>query len=681
MILTSIKMQCFRQYLKPIEIQFSKEKQQNITLIMAANGVGKTTMLQAFRYCFYGQRSAYFNLPKNDELISNNLYKELKEGQSVPMYVEVTFEHKDTSYIARREVQYAKRNNKVTAYGEENFTLKYLTLHEGWKTFDEIESYNKMHQILPDGLSQVFMFDGERMERNISESKFRSELKDSILGILGIKKYDRLIDIIGKEGKKNSVLGILNSRISSSSKEDQKMIAQYQHALEKKDAALEEIDKKQEEINEINDKLEKLSVIQKEIEENRINVAQRKTEEKIYENAEKELKYLAEKYLNIINKTLIYKMMLENKHQYDSYINQQASNDLFFDQLHMHTLDAILEKGVCLCGHHILEHSKEEKRINELKSYALPKESAQNLNLIAQKYKLTVNYKDLFEQTKQIKNSMVAKKIELKNIRDNISKLSKQIKENEKKHNVDTEAQYEYLNQVKPQKLKEIGALESEIEIYDRVIDRAKSTMTRIETQNISNQRINQLKSVFSHIKYRLEAFRDEKDNFARMVLTEEFERSISDTLQGSYQAHIDEKYRITIIDKNSNSDVTKVLSTGQNIVIQLSFMKALIATAKRLSDDMDISENYGVIMDAALSNLDEKHIKNVCENNLINLDQLIFLSFKKQLRNEMYHGIRDHIGKAYLLERNQKGNVQSKVLDSEHLYQIIHSEVGEDNE
>lgn len=681
MILTSIKMQAFRQYLNPIEIDFSKDKEKNITLIMAANGVGKTTMLQAFRYCFYGQRSAYFNLPKTDELINNKLHKEIKEGQSVPMFVEVTFEHKNTSYIARREIKYAKRNNKISAYGNEMFTLKYLTTHDGWKTYDENDSYNKMHQILPDGLSQVFMFDGERMERNISETKFRNELKDSILGILGIKKYDRLIDIIGTEGRKNSILGVLNARITSSSKEDRRMIDQYQKALESKNDKEEKLEILNDEVSEIEVELEKLSIIQKEIDENKLNVSKRDAQLEIHKKAEFELKYLAEQYLNLINKTLIYKMMLEKKKQYDDFINQHATSDLFYEQLHIHTLDAILDKGTCLCGNHIKSHSKEEKRLNDLKAYALPIEAAQNLNLIAQKYKIAVEYKELFQQINRIKEQMVVKKVEISKIKIKITSLSRQIQEIEKKYHVDTQIQYENLVNKKEQIIKEIGSVEKEIGLVNRILDKTKNAMARIEKENLSNQRVNQLKEVFKRIKNKLEAFRDEKDRFARGVLTEAFEKSISQTLQGEYEASIDDKYRIKIIDKNSQTDVTKVLSTGQNVVIQLSFMNALITTAKKLSKDMDITEDYGVIMDAALSNLDEKHIKNICEYNLINLDQLIFLSFKKQLRNEMYNGIKNNIGIAYLLERNQKGNIVHQRVDNGNVDKIIHSKVGEDDE
>ena len=99
------------------------------------------------------------------------------------------------------------------------------------------------------------------------------------------------------------------------------------------------------------------------------------------------------------------------------------------------------------------------------------------------------------------------------------------------------------------------------------------------------------------------------------------------------YDVTIDHKYQLRILDLGNNKEVTNALNTGHNVVISLTFISALIQTAKELSATMNKDEKYGVLMDAALSNLDEVHIDRLCRNTLNNLDQLIFLSFKRQLK------------------------------------------------
>jgi DNA sulfur modification protein DndD len=84
--------------------------------------------------------------------------------------------------------------------------------------------------------------------------------------------------------------------------------------------------------------------------------------------------------------------------------------------------------------------------------------------------------------------------------------------------------------------------------------------------------------------------------------------------------------------------------------------------------------------MDAALSNLSEKAVKLISESNIIKLDQLIFLSFKKQLRDEMYGSIKNNIGKAYYIERNGSDLNQTEI-EIKNLDEFIHMNEGEKNE
>ena len=56
MRLQSIELTNFRQF-KDEKIQFAIDKNQNVTLIMGDNGSGKTSLAQAFFWCFYGTNS------------------------------------------------------------------------------------------------------------------------------------------------------------------------------------------------------------------------------------------------------------------------------------------------------------------------------------------------------------------------------------------------------------------------------------------------------------------------------------------------------------------------------------------------------------------------------------------------------------------------------------------------
>lgn len=53
MLIKSLKLKNFRQFKGDININFSYDPQKNVTIILGDNTYGKTTLLQAFSWCFY----------------------------------------------------------------------------------------------------------------------------------------------------------------------------------------------------------------------------------------------------------------------------------------------------------------------------------------------------------------------------------------------------------------------------------------------------------------------------------------------------------------------------------------------------------------------------------------------------------------------------------------------------
>ena len=55
MNLLSLKMVNFRTFYGEHKIVFSNESNENVTLVHAENSTGKTTMLNALKWCFYAK--------------------------------------------------------------------------------------------------------------------------------------------------------------------------------------------------------------------------------------------------------------------------------------------------------------------------------------------------------------------------------------------------------------------------------------------------------------------------------------------------------------------------------------------------------------------------------------------------------------------------------------------------
>lgn len=54
MLIKSLRMENFRQFKGTTMVEFSTDPTRNVTIILGDNTFGKTTLLQAFNWCFYG---------------------------------------------------------------------------------------------------------------------------------------------------------------------------------------------------------------------------------------------------------------------------------------------------------------------------------------------------------------------------------------------------------------------------------------------------------------------------------------------------------------------------------------------------------------------------------------------------------------------------------------------------
>ncbi|WP_026391749.1 AAA family ATPase [Haploplasma modicum] len=679
MIFRKIKLKNFRQYKNEVTIDFAvpdNNNSQNITLVMADNGVGKTTLLQSIRYCFFGSSANYLNLPEPDNLLNNSLQKDLKEVEEAQMFVEVEFYHEGNTFIARREEVFQKLNGKINSFKEERFILRISDEIAGYRDIDTSKALDKMHSILPPGLSYIFMFDGERMERNITDRAFKSDLKESILGILDIKKYDELIDLLGTKGKSSTVIGKLYGRRQGATDQDNKIINENKQLEIAKQNLISKISEIDDQISVQKKIIDSSRVMQSKIEEIKKLNDRLKNLEKDYDEKKERIDELSEDYISKSLSVYINKILNSVYTSYNDFANKDFESKVRYRNLHIDTIEDILSSGICLCGEEISVNHLKRHKIESLKSSALPFETAHNLSEIQQMFNRAKEFNDMFVKQSDMHNKISGEKYELEQINGEIKNLEINIKRLETEHNIN------YSSEIDKASDKMMDLRESRGEqkrVLDSVEDKLRKQdrkLLEINQNNIQNKKIMRVIEVLEKVIEITEKTRDEKNKQACETLGKHFQETLSKVMQGKYRTEIDEFYNIKIFDINEN-DVTSVLSTGQNVVVSISLISALIETAKELSNDIDKDSKYGIIMDAALSNLDSTHINRLSKHSLNNMEQLIFLSFKKQLKNELIASIGDNVGKAYELYLNEEGSVDYNEIELVNLSTYI-NESGE---
>ncbi len=78
MILEEIRLKDFRCFYGESEIALSTDEARNVTIVYAENGVGKTTLLNALLWCFYGETTSRFE--KKGDILN---YDAKKEGRTM----------------------------------------------------------------------------------------------------------------------------------------------------------------------------------------------------------------------------------------------------------------------------------------------------------------------------------------------------------------------------------------------------------------------------------------------------------------------------------------------------------------------------------------------------------------------------------------------------------------------
>lgn len=108
MRIKSLRLQHFRQFRGTTNLKFSCDPKKNVTVILGDNTFGKTSLLQAFHWFFYGK----VNFDKQSEYLLNyERAVEMMNGERENVEVEITVTHGELEYIITRTQNYLCLNN------------------------------------------------------------------------------------------------------------------------------------------------------------------------------------------------------------------------------------------------------------------------------------------------------------------------------------------------------------------------------------------------------------------------------------------------------------------------------------------------------------------------------------------------------------------------------------------
>ena len=215
MRIEEIKFENFREYVNT-SIKFPKNSDNDIHVVIAENGAGKTTFLNAMTWCLYNQEPKIKDkdraLPTLNTEISNTSSNDFEKA-SVSITVsgeglKLIYKRSDIFKIHDIHSEYYQKNNKREEFINQEFSVTEI---EGSKTNvcrDKDECEYLVSSFIPEAIKEFFFFDGEQLENYFLISK---AIKDQVFKLSHIfvldemkRKIESKLTNLRKEGNPNS---------------------------------------------------------------------------------------------------------------------------------------------------------------------------------------------------------------------------------------------------------------------------------------------------------------------------------------------------------------------------------------------------------------------------------------------------------------------------------------------
>ena len=670
MLLKSIEMKNFRPFREPKKIEFSTDPEKNVTIIIAKNGVGKTTLAQAFQWVLYGQWVSYGKeKAKKYTIINVKEYSSLQIGESAEVEVKLELVHLGREYTITRTQKFYKETNDNPRKEASKLKISYKAEDGQTEFIDEEDRITTIKKILPEELLKYFFFNGELINSMSDDIEQSSEFPQAVENLLGLKplkeaivhmnpkskfsvigKFDEQIDANGDRQLKefsNEIYKLEERIITSENRisEIQQLMGEYNN---KKDELTENIRK----FSEVEKMQERLDKIERDIE------LDKKTRED-------KIKYFLNAFVD--NACLV----LQRKLVQDAIVELSEADklDSGIPFIRDETIKHILRNKRCICGadlsddesyavKHLLEQLKVVPPIaigGSIKRFVdLSRDKIERSD--SSFYSLEGLYKDIKIYDKNIQEK-----------EDEIDKIDKSMLENNK-----------------------VAEYKMRLQDYKRQIEKLEEEKYKLVEQNaIDKKSVNEITSqrdkliLVSKNNEELQMYRqyaisvytciEQLYRTSEKTTKEEVQAAINDMFKRIFSSgvsiEIDEKYHMKInIEKLEKEKIDMAYSTSQTSSVIFAFIFGIIDLAKKRmkksNEHLVETDEYPIVMDAPLSVFDETRVKNIC-NLVPKVARQVIMILQDKDGKLAKERLVNSIGKEYSMIAREYGENDEIVLDT----------------
>ncbi|MGA3439081.1 AAA family ATPase [Lactiplantibacillus plantarum] len=665
MKINKLSVESFRQFYDPQEVKFAAGS-KNVTLIIGANGAGKTGIFRAMIYGLYGHQS--LQQDDSDSKVHLVNFKRLQEntGRPVSAKVSLKFENEGKTYQLVREIAEVMQGEKIQELGEK---VSLLSQNESGETILSLNNAKDVAEfissILPEEVRNFFFFDAENLQllNDLSGKSSFVQIKQNIQDLLQISTLSRGAKVL------HQLYHIQMNDISNQSGDPE--IKKLSQLISDDKDTIKELKSQ----NDVNQKA--ISAANSEIDDLNKQLADNKRlqDEKKDIDAQEQIKNTAleakksilknmtvdlEPFSAILSRDIFDKTLVQVKDM------REKQRDVFAKQV----LQQSLQNGKCMmCGNDLGKDPQAQKHVQQLLDNYHSSELSGILDLIegandriSEDYKrlpdkMNSNYQDLVSSVDKVQKAQTSidKKMDL--VSSNLEKINNLIDKED--HTLPK------LKQDIQDKQFLITKNNAKIaQLVENLANNQKDRDTKIKKQNQLDVK-RQIAEKTNHLETRLRQILNDYDSNARKELAHQVRVLFNQLVTGQdqhliRQITISDNYDMQIIGDNG-ANLLNDISEGQKQVLSLAFIFAL---AKLASKGRKSEIDFPLFVDTPFARLDSQirdHI--IKETPKLSSQWVLLLTDTEYTNREKQSFVESNaVGTSYQLQKNNDGKTEIQV-------------------
>lgn len=653
MLIKQITLSNFRQYKEKQVVNFSCDKEKNVTVILGDNTSGKTTLIQAFNWCLYGTTSF-----KTRELINSESLQEMELYSASEVSVEVELQHEERLYVIRRTQIVTKNEiNRAPTFARSTLKVEYQEPNGEMQEVPSVEAQNTVNKILPEALSGYFFFDGE----HIADINNKGNVVSAVRGLMGLETISEAVDHFDPK-KANSVISKLHKELDiGQDQKDSQLKSDLITAKEK----LQSLEQRKTQVeNEISFFENRKNELDAQILANAATKARQEEKNRI----ERDLNYLQNNQETV--ELQIVRDFTKNSYKFFAKSLYKKAYSVIADakcegegipKMHSDSIEFILKRGKCICGADLTLNQGAVNNIRYEQSLLPPQHIGTEIREFKRDCQKAEN--DVEDFAEIIKNDY--KRIrenanQIDDKRSQLSELSRLLQGNVdvgkfERDNVENSRQLSEKRMLLQDLSTSIGEVKNQIQSLE-------STINGLQVATEKNRKINSYIAYATKIYEWFKQSYDKSEEEVKKDLYTSINDLFSQMYHGQRTVEIDDNYHITLKVDNGKGVFVNDTSPGLDTVKNFAFIAGIVDLARKKAqikgDDLDnvqySSEPYPIVMDAPFSNADDKHIANISKVLPQVAEQVILVVMNKDweyAQSNMNH----KVGILYQIEKHSE--------------------------